>query len=201
MWCFSSVRGALMVIVAAATFGSTATAQSTHTVLASSDVRVSITEGMQSLGFELQDAHDFAVLATDGVDLQYEEDVCLTYLVTLWWCDQDGGTETMKSTKVRLSDSCFGGFFPAGNDCQDALCPPGTRRYYALETGDGFCFGTPAGSCVHMEVSGPVESSCDGLLSCSCLALEQNTCEQAIKCVPVVGDPANATPESCPACD
>lgn len=171
------------------------------TEIASSDVRVSITQAMEGLGFDLQEAHDFAVLAADGVNLQDQEAVCFTYLVTLWWCEQEGDTEAMKTTKFRMDESCFDSFFPAGTGCLDSQCPPGSRRYYALESGTGFCFGIPPMACVHMEICGPVESTCSSLPACACLKLQEKSCEQTMKCVPVTGAPSMVVPDECPACN
>lgn len=199
MWK-SAVRGWSAAAVLAACVGSSAIADGPAAEIAASDVRVGITKAMEDLGFDLQEAHDFAVLATDGVDLQQENDVCMTYLVTLWWCASENGTEVMKMTRFRMDESCFGAFLGDGA-CASTACPPGTKRYYGVETGSGFCFGIPPTACVHMEVCGPVESTCASMPECGCLKLEGKTCEQVAQCVPVLGAPPTVAPADCPACN
>ncbi len=166
-----------------------------------SDLRVTMTDMLESFGLDLQDAHDFAVLANDGIVLEEESSVCLTYLITLWWCENQDGSDVVRTMRFRMEEACFAGFFSPPGGCKDAVCPPGTKRYFSLRSGEGLCLGVPKNACVHMEVTGPVESSCSSMPSCQCLRLSETTCEQSSRCVPITGAPATVVPSDCPQCN
>jgi len=196
------VRVALMSMVAAAALSVPSVAQVLFEEVPSSDVRVGITTTLEGFGFDLQEAHDMAVMVTDGIVVEQEAEVCSVHMVTAWWCEVVNGKSTMRMMRFRALTDCFEGFLPASGVCLTAPCPAGTRPYYGVNTGELSCMGIPANACVFLEISEPVESSCSALMPCTCLSgLDETTCEQSKRCLPTLGTDPIVVPAQCPSCD
>lgn len=170
-----------------------------------SDFRVAVTLALRSGGLDLSFAHEVALLATDGVLLEDETQVCTVYLVTLHWCEeQEDGSSASMMMHFRMDESCFDSFFPLSGICLGMECPSDSQKMYRMTTGNMYCFGIPQNTCVFATFSGPVQSTCDSLPSCACLPeLSEGTCGSMAECVPVVPTvhPDLVVPSECPECD
>lgn len=198
-------RFAPLALLCCAMFVSNARAEDVDVVESpASEPRVIITKALESYGFELQDAHTVAVLAADGVLLAEEPQLCLAYLVTIYWCGMEGGQPVNKVMRFRLDASCLDDFQLDALPCLGVLCPLGTKPLLKLQTGAGLCFGIPSSACVFAELSGPVLTTCGLFPDCECLPqLVGGSCLDLIECVPVSapGSGGTCAPTECPACD
>lgn len=198
----SRIQAGLRVFALVAACATAAMADAPVEEAPGSDIRVGITAALEGFGFELQEAHEIAVLVTDGIDLGSTQTSCLVYLVTMWWCEVVDGTVTMRVTRLRAPVECFTTFFPPSGPCLLPSCASGSVPLYAIRTGVA-CGSKPGGVCAFVEISGPVVSSCVGVLPCTCVdEFSETTCEAVVVCVPVVGEPPWVVPEVCPdGCD
>jgi len=166
-----------------------------------SEASVVITSALEAFGIGTQSAHEIALLATAGILLQDEPTTCLVYLVTLHWCESVDGEIIHRRLRVRMDASCFDGGVA---QCIDVDCGVGMKPMLKLLSSSNGCLGIPTGSCFFVELSGPVETTCDTYPGCECLPqLQTESCEDLVECVPF--SPADGggviVPSTCPSCD
>lgn len=169
-----------------------------------SEPQVCLTTALKAYGMELQVAHELALLATEGVMLEEIEETCTAYMVTMFWCDTSSGEVVQKFMRFRMDANCFSSYFPNGEVCAELACPPGFKPLHRQRTAPEAPLGLPSGSCVWLEITGPVESTCGMFVDCDVLPdLGTAACDDSLECVEVVpigGNKPVEMPVDCPAC-
>ncbi|MBX3354452.1 MAG: hypothetical protein KF724_01995 [Phycisphaeraceae bacterium] len=170
-----------------------------------SEPEVILTQALVATGFEVQFAHDVALLATAGVIRIQLPEVCLSYLVTLHWCEVIDGTPIYRAVRFRLGAECFHHFFPPDGICPLPECPLGMKPFHKLRANPSVPLGLPSGVCVYAEFEGPVETVCDISVACEVLPdLASESCDDLFECVPATptdNPKPGFMPEVCPQCD
>lgn len=196
-------KAAAMAVAMVGAIGGSAHAQ-VSIESSESEASVIVTKSLEDYGIGQQDAHEIALLATKGVVLAQEPTVCLVYMVTVHWCEVANGSTVPKRMRFRMDASCISASSNGIMECLNVPCPPGCKPMLVLPTGPGACAPMPTQSCVLIEITGPVESTCDTNFDCSCLPLPAGqSCTNFVKCVDIEYIPGGGgcVPLACPSCN